>query len=261
MLSLLRHRFGIPGAIAVFALVFAMVGGAYAAKKYVITSTSQIKPDVLKSLKGKAGPAGPAGAAGAKGDTGAKGDAGAAGATGLQGPQGIQGPEGKKGKDGEDGEPGSPWVAGGTLPSESTETGTWGTFENSLEQQEGAIAIQISFPIPLEPSAEAGNPEPPTLAPIQKIYVGPEEDKSAQGCPGYVNGIPAAEPGKLCLYADQLVNAQRGGFNYSYPAYTPPGEGKLEGGYADGVGTSGTVFNITCQAQCRASGNWAVTAP
>jgi len=70
------------------ALVFAMGGSAVAAKHYLINSTSQIKPSVLKKLKGSAGktgatgsagPAGAAGSAGAKGETGTKGETGAPG--------------------------------------------------------------------------------------------------------------------------------------------------------------------------------------
>ena len=41
MFSLLKNRLGIPGIIAIIALVFAMGGAAFAAKKYVITSTKQ----------------------------------------------------------------------------------------------------------------------------------------------------------------------------------------------------------------------------
>jgi hypothetical protein len=68
--------------IATLALVFAMTGGAYAANHYVITSTRQIKPRVLKKkakAKVKAGPAGPKGAPGATGRPGPPGAAGAAG--------------------------------------------------------------------------------------------------------------------------------------------------------------------------------------
>ena len=86
--------------VATLALVFAMAGGAAAASHYLITSSKQISPKVLKELKGArgaagatgaAGPAGPAGAAGANGTNGA------AGAEGKQGPQGIQGTPGEKG--------------------------------------------------------------------------------------------------------------------------------------------------------------------
>src|SRR6187399_358703 len=67
-------------AVAVLALVLALGGSAIAAKKYLITSTKQISPSVLKKLKGAQGLAGPAGTAGA---TGAKGDAGPAGKDGV----------------------------------------------------------------------------------------------------------------------------------------------------------------------------------
>src|SRR5437763_16587897 len=58
-------------AVALFALFFAMGGGAYAAKHYLITSTKQISPKVLKALKGKAGKPGAAGATGPAGPAGA----------------------------------------------------------------------------------------------------------------------------------------------------------------------------------------------
>jgi len=66
--------------IACLALFLAGTGTGIAAKHYVITSTKQIKPSVLKQLKGAKGPAGA---------TGATGAAGAAGAAGAQGPAGT----------------------------------------------------------------------------------------------------------------------------------------------------------------------------
>lgn len=79
MLSKIRSRLTYANVAATLALVFAMSGGAMAASHYIITSKSQIKPSVLKSLKGKQGKAGARGPAGAGGATGAAGPAGPAG--------------------------------------------------------------------------------------------------------------------------------------------------------------------------------------
>jgi hypothetical protein len=62
--------------VATFALVFAMSGGALAAHHYLITSTKQIKPSVLKSLKGNTGKTGNTGAPGAQGPAGKEGSPG-----------------------------------------------------------------------------------------------------------------------------------------------------------------------------------------
>jgi len=83
--------------IAVLVPVLAVTSGAFAAKKYVVTSSSQIKngvvklhdlsPGARKALRGQngaKGEAGPAGPQGPKGDTGA---------TGAQGPKGVSGYE------------------------------------------------------------------------------------------------------------------------------------------------------------------------
>lgn len=69
-------------AISVVALVFAMSGTALATT-YVITSIHQIKPSVVKALRGKKGPKGP------QGPTGATGPQGPTGATGPAGPAGA----------------------------------------------------------------------------------------------------------------------------------------------------------------------------
>ncbi len=84
----MRRHFNYANVVATFALVFAMSGGALAAKHYLISSTKQIKPSVLKQLKGNTGKAGPAGPAGSTGP------AGHTGATGLTGPPGKEGPAG-----------------------------------------------------------------------------------------------------------------------------------------------------------------------
>jgi hypothetical protein len=85
MFSAIHRRITYANVVATMALVLAMGGTAVAAKHYLVNSTKQINPKVLKSLKGKngangpAGPAGPAGAAGAAGAAGPKGETGAAG--------------------------------------------------------------------------------------------------------------------------------------------------------------------------------------
>lgn len=81
--------------VAVLVGVLAVTSGAFAAKQYLVTSSSQIKdgavklhdlsPGARKALHG---------ANGAKGDTG---PAGAQGPKGTAGPQGQQGPKGDKG--------------------------------------------------------------------------------------------------------------------------------------------------------------------
>ena len=47
--DVMRGRLSYANVAMTLALVFAMSGGAYAASKYVITSTKQISPKVLKA--------------------------------------------------------------------------------------------------------------------------------------------------------------------------------------------------------------------
>ncbi|MGC2374859.1 MAG: hypothetical protein WA484_13385 [Solirubrobacteraceae bacterium] len=89
MLSWIARRFTYTNVAMTLALVFAMTGGAFAANKYLITSTKQIKPSVLKQLQGKSGKAGP------------EGKAGAAGLPGKDGTNGINGQGGTPGVNGE----------------------------------------------------------------------------------------------------------------------------------------------------------------
>jgi len=81
----MRKRLSYANVAATLALVFSMTGGAVAANNYLISSTKEIKPSVLKKLKGKTGKTGKTGAAGAAGKEGAPGKEGAAGKEGPAG--------------------------------------------------------------------------------------------------------------------------------------------------------------------------------
>jgi hypothetical protein len=224
MFSFFRNRFGIPGIVAVFALVFAMAGGAYAAKKYVITSTSQIKPSVLTQLKGKAGPAG---APGAKGDAGPAGPVGAAGAGGKNGSNGATGPTGPAGTPGGKGPTGPTGATGpqGKLQPGATETGVW---TMGASKSDGAfVGVPLSFALPLSAPLNALN--------IKYIPVaGSDAD-----CPGTF-AEPAALSGFLCIYENEVVNAAHA--------------------FDQGVSTGGAfVFFSITEDGARAKGSFAVT--
>jgi hypothetical protein len=161
--------------VATLALVVTASGGTLAATHYLITSTTQISPKVLKALKGKTGPAG---------KTGPQGEAGSAGEAGSGG---ETGPEGKEG---------SPWTAGGTLPSGKTETGTWAFVSHA----EGPIRVPLSFSIP------TNEPLQPTLGrgPVELIQPHEEDPLVAHpNCPGNV-AKPEADPGFVCVYSEKL---------------------------------------------------------
>jgi hypothetical protein len=204
MLSKIRRRMTWANVAMTLALVFAMSGGAYAAKKYLITSTKQISPKVLKQLQGKAGPAG------------AQGPAGPAGPQAPAGPKGETGLEGKVGKDGAIGKSvissaasGTECKEGGTklevegsgtpshvcngekgvihpretLPSEASETGVW------YVKPPESVVVTASFPIPL-------------AHPIAESHIKLEPEGYAgggEGCPGTAQKAEA-EPGFFCLY-------------------------------------------------------------
>jgi collagen triple helix repeat protein len=105
MFRLVRRHLSYANIIATFALLFAMTGGAYAATHYLINSTRQINPRVLRALQhsgstgtnGTQGPAGPIGAPGKEGAAGKAGSTGPAGPAGGTGPAGPEGPAGKEG--------------------------------------------------------------------------------------------------------------------------------------------------------------------
>jgi hypothetical protein len=257
MLSAIRKRLTYTNVAVIVALVFAMSGGAYAASRYVITSTKQISPKVLRALKGNAGasgaqgpagPAGPQGPAGANGAAGAKGETGAAGANGTSvtgteskaklGPCREGGSEFKAAGgttyacNGEKGSEGSPWTAGDTLPPGRTLEGDWAATGFSevpgLEPGYGQAVAAVSFALPLSAT--------PTQHFIKENATPPSE------CPGTA-ASPAAEPGNLCVFEVSATNA------FVFP----------------GVANSLSGFTVGAVAVAKGAifieGTWAVTAP
>ena len=239
--------------IATLALVFAMTGGAYATNKFLITSTKQISPKVLKALKGAigktgaAGPAGPAGAAGAgtAGPAGPQGPAGAAGAKGETGTPGTPGPKGEKG------------TTGFTehLPSGKTETGIWAFGPTTPEALGGSTFIHVpvaSFAIPLAAPLGVGHVHYINPAGKEVIFEGEVKEVTSTRCLGKASE-PTAEPGDFCVYAAR--ESESLGYSQAIQNPATPGE---EGT----AGTTGALeYPTVTGSKAEGQGTWAVTAP
>jgi len=263
MFSALRTRFGIPGVISVIALVFAMLGGAYAA-----SDDGGDGKATASAKKAKKGPRGPRGPRGPQGAQGPKGDTGAAGAPGLQGLKGATGATGPAGADGSDGETGAtgatgptgdPWTAGGTLPVGATQTGTWafGRIPEGITE----ARVPISFSIPL-----AADLPPANVHYMNQIGEEPPKELKAEGefivevTPANCSGTaaaPTADSGHLCVYTrvGGLTNAT---------IYGNESGRILKAGTAGAAGfgasTAGAYLNVLITgAGARGVGTWAVT--
>src|SRR5579875_3866944 len=109
----LRRHLRLANLLLAAALFFSMGGVAIAAHHYLITSTKQISPKVLRKLHGRqgppgaSGPTGPAGPAGLVGPPGLSGPPGPTGLTGALGPTGPVGPTGATGPPGPTGPTGT----------------------------------------------------------------------------------------------------------------------------------------------------------
>jgi hypothetical protein len=296
MLSAIRKRITPGTVIATIALLFAMTGGAYAAKKYLITSTKQISPSVLKALKGKTGSAGASGAPGAAGPQGPAGPGGAAGA-GTPGAPGANGTSvtsktlakgeggcveggseftsasGKSaacnGEKGLKGTTGSPWTAGGTLPVGATETGAW-TFGPIEKEGSFDNFVVASFTIPLAAALPGGEEcqGPNVGAGCHVHFINPEGkevtgeegtepvDPTKTGACLGSTTLPTATSGNLCIYAAAMQNVTF----FGDEAIFAPGAGA-------GAGKTGATLRVILGGvggvhlgeESSGVGTWAVT--
>jgi Collagen triple helix repeat (20 copies) len=268
MLKMIRKRLTYANLAMTLALVFAMSGGAYAANRYLITSTKQISPKVLKTLKGatgKNGAAGPSGPAGPAGPTGAQGGSGPQGAPGAPGAGGKEGAPGQSvtSKEVKVGETacnklggssftvagktefacnGSPWTAGGTLPKGASETGVW-----AFTQDKGSQAAIVSMSFPIKLASELSE---------EQVHYIKEGEAAPSGCTGSAEN-PGAEKGNLCVFTKSIV--ELGTFEPVERVFTVrnPELG------APGAGKSGAfMFAATAEAPEQIIGNgvWVVTA-
>jgi hypothetical protein len=258
MFSRIRQRITYANVAMTLALVFAMTGGAYAAGKYLITSTKQISPKVLKQLQGKTGKTGPASANGANG---AQGPAGANGKDGTNGTNGTPGgagtsvtstklaAENANCKEGgseftaANGKTfacnGSPWAVGG-LPKGASETGEWSLYHAAPEAE--LFGTAISFTVSL---AEA-------LPEANVHFIMPGASPLPTGCNGTPEK-PEAASGSLCVFAKVMEGIEPGsaiGFTTISGLETAVG--------ADPSGAQLT-FYVPAKGQVTAKGSWAVT--
>jgi hypothetical protein len=272
MFAALRRRVTYTNVGVTLALVFAMSGGAFALGGHggAVPSRATASAARVTAVQAKAksktkagarGPAGPRGATGATGPAGATGATGPAGATGPVGAQGVAGTDGSDGEAGKEGAPGkngragpegpqgSPWTAGGTLPAEKTETGSWAVAsgkENGVYLSEHfAVPAPISFPIPLQQPLEGS-----------AVHFVKYEESGGSACPGSVEK-PEAAPGDLCVYESFSKGIEEFDIFNMTLHHTPFGTG-APGASADGA----AVLPVKSgEESIEAFGAWAVTAP
>jgi Collagen triple helix repeat (20 copies) len=263
MFSRIRKRFTYANVAMTLALVFAMSGGAYAASKYLITSTKQISPKVLKSLVGKTGKAGA---------IGAQGPAGPAGPAGKEGPagKGERGERGEKGETGATGPQGATGQTGftATLPSGKTLEGDW-TFGSAVVTGPDLAVTSVSFGIPLSeaPVPHLVNANHKELA----VKGGSVEEVTPVNCTGTV-AAPTAAKGVLCVYVAKEAGLEKSMIN-PYPAicalasgsgplkcsdFAGAGKPLMEGWGADDTGFG--LVGFIKEGVAEVEGTWAVAA-
>jgi hypothetical protein len=254
--------------VAVIALVFALMGAAYAASGALTGKQKKEVEKIAKKFAGKPGAPGAQGAAGANGKDGANGTNGTNGTPGTPGAPGksvkvtdaspvqcnelggvIVEKEGeptsaKEVCNGEPGEEGSPWTAGGTLPPGATETGTW-SMNGTTANTEGvyspmSFAIKLASPIEREELSERHvhyktDPDFATFCEEPAIVAGPF--------------LPDAQPGEMCIWEiENNGNAEMDSIT--------PGSGH---GESERAARFGALLHFKVTGTAFSAGSWAVT--
>jgi hypothetical protein len=158
----IRRHLNYANVVATLALVFAMSGGALAASHYLVNSTKQINPKVLKKLKGNRGPAGLPGIA-------------------IQGASGLDGAKGARGEAGHEGPAGLSALS--VLPSGQSESGDYAIRPDNTAAA-GEVEEAVTFPIRLA-----------AVIPFDKVVWTPTGTATHCSGPGH------ADPGYLCVYS------------------------------------------------------------
>ncbi|MGH2864040.1 MAG: hypothetical protein ACRDJX_02195 [Solirubrobacteraceae bacterium] len=219
MAGFARRRLTYANVTATLALFFSISGGALAAEHYLVNSTAQINPKVLRQLRGARGRQGLAGVAGSTGATGPSGPAGATGPAGPAGPRGGEGatgatgPEGKTGAKGERGQQGEEGKEGKEGPEGP------GKGEKGEKGETGATG--------------ATGPEGKQGAQGAKGQAGAEGKEGPEGPEGASDGEPAAlkrwrktiqEPGSSEGHAHTVTLAEVPPFTITGHCYEEEGE-------------------------------------
>lgn len=260
----LREPFGTAGLIvACVALVFAMLGGAYAATNSgggkATASKAKAGP---RGKTGKTGPAGPVGPAGAPGKDGTNGTNGTNGAPGAPGESVTvtesanafgthctgTGTVGKGGSEFKVGAGTPTFACNGkngttgfteTLPSGKTETGTWVLPETPDVGHNSYTLGSISFPIPLAEKIEAAN-----------VHVF-EGETPPTGCT-VTEGKLTAAAGNFCV---KIITV-----GLSSVKATELNVFNLEDEELEQAGKTGVVMVANMEPGFAGTGLWAVTA-
>lgn len=277
MLTRLQERLGTAGLIvAVIALVFALAGSAFAARNALTGKEKKEVEKIAKKFAGKPGapgapgpaglpgPAGPAGAKGENGSNGSSGDDGVSAETAtffgnLHGcPEG--GVEVKSASpvayvcNGKNGQTGFTE----TLPSEETETGSWGANRSTA----GEFYVPISFTLPLDAPLDSSHVHyirkdgKEVNLIIDPITEEPEfEEKTSTTCLGGPEA-PSATPGNLCIYVALENNFQPLNYAGQFGNIFKAGSNQVPG-----ASTAGAVLKLNLESSSYGTGTWAVTAP